>query len=417
MNKALQIFAFYCLISLSACGGGGSGGDSDNISGDNTSDDNSDDGNTLAGTPLPNPDNNGTPVETPSSTPTAEPFSTPTDADSLRVALTTRFESQDDFDFWNCRPSASGLSLLGISLPPANSIGDGHIGLQTDITMGTQITFEWDAISASEIVTTTRPEGVQSRTTDYQFQSESELSFVNSGFTFNCNLDSVLPDGSPSVATPDPEPATMITDGSPLLPAETPTGFTQLWSFSTFQNIGGIFTLGDDQAALFDDGRYTTDVTRVFAEGVDASFAAKPNRWGTYEIRGNDLFLKDSDDTEFDEATRNFSVDGGGINTRLNGCFTKIGGGSLNSPISAISINTFCFDQMGRFTNDRSEFISSSNVVSGGSTETSGQYRIDGYGLRLRYGNGVETNNSFAFLLDDGTSISINTVRLNSTDN
>jgi len=178
-------------------------------------------------------------------------------------------------------------------------------------------------------------------------------------------------------------------------------------SVSTFQFINGITQLGDAMVALFDDGTYTNDIATAFDQGVSASRARNPEDWGEYQIRGGELLLRENGESTFDDPL-NYMVEPGGSNSRITGCYTALSGGSLDLPGVAVSTNTWCFDSSGRFTNDSAAFVSNSTVSASSSRDTSGEYRIDGYAIRIRYSNGIEKVMSFCYYSEDRTHIGLN---------
>lgn len=336
-------------------------------------------------------------------------FTPPTSTAGLIEALTTRYTSASNFDVWRCALNGSE-NVVAYALPAAGTLGQGMTGIEYSLATGGETVFTWRAVSADEIVTESEDAGLEFSSTDYVFPSATTMSYQLLGNSVSCsrvNNSVAFGGAAPPVTPPMTVAPTPTTDTSP---AQAPEGFSQLYAYNTFGFVGTSAQLVTEVIALFEDGRYTEDLATVFSQGVQTSLAQNPSDWGQYRFTNGELNLRPAGESDFEEESSDFALEPGGADTRLNGCHNAIGGSSSLeiSGIVTLSVSSYCFSPSGRFTHDSSVFTSSPDLISGGSNERSGTYRIDGYAMRLRYDNGNEVTVSFSYMSDDRTNIGVN---------
>lgn len=197
--------------------------------------------------------------------------------------------------------------------------------------------------------------------------------------------------------------------------ANPPEGFKELRGVITMGiQPGGMFGFTSDVIALFDDGNYTSDLSRLFSEGISASMKKKPTRWGKWKMIDGELYLRSSGEKEFSETRGNWVARSAPSDQRLKGCYGNITSAS-ETPFGGNSTlgnaSSWCFKPNGRFAHSSTGFISSSGAVSGGvssSSKRGGRYRIDGYTARFVYDDGTELVTAFCYLNEKKSHIAIN---------
>jgi len=333
-------------------------------------------------------------------------FVPPFDQASLAMALTTRYESDSDFDVWLC---STANTAVAYALPAAGVLGEGRVGIEYSLASGGEVPFTWQAINVSEVRTQFIDLDTEFFSTNYVFSNSTTMSYSLADMTVNCNLvDNTAAFGGASSNADLPPNGDSADSAGALSAAQAPEGFSRLHAYDTFGFVGTSAQLITEVIALFSDGTYTEDLETVFSQGEVVSRSQNPQDWGVYQFSGGDLLLRGDNDPEFTAESREFSLSPAGTDTRLSGCFNSIGG-STTLDVTSLSISSYCFTTSGRFTHDSSLFTSSPNVVSSsGSPDESGNYRLDGYAMRIRYDNGVETTVSFSFMSQDRTHIGVN---------
>jgi len=207
-----------------------------------------------------------------------------------------------------------------------------------------------------------------------------------------------------------------------LKKARPPKGFKDIRGVVVFGiQAGGLFGLTSDVIATFNDGTYTSDLQRVFAEGVAASKAAKPKRWGRWRMKGGKLQLKQGMG-KYEPTRGDWVARPGASNMKLNGCFGNITSAS-SSPYggntSVGNASSWCFKPDGSFAHSSTGFATASGDVMGGaasSRKSGGQYYIDGYVARFVYDDGKEIVTAFCFLNEKKSHIAINGKRYMGND-
>lgn len=342
-------------------------------------------------------------------------FTAPSDATTLQTALTTQYASSSDFDIWACASEGTENAVIGLTFPATDTLGTGLLGIEYDLNTGGETVFSWSVLSDSQVSTRPVDTDTEILASNVTFLSNDYFTFSNvNSVNLNCQKMSDSAVFGQSVVIVSAPPAPTEQEGN-MTPADMsagvqePQGFTSLYSFLTFQNVGGFLRLADDMVALFDDGSQTSDLETVFNEGVAVSRTRNPERWGRYRFLGDDLQLADFDDDEFTTAVNNFLATAGGVDEKLDGCFTSVGSSAFDSmDFIDIDISTFCFDTAGLFTNNTFYSASGIALTVAAANNDVGSYRIDGNAIQLSYSNNLEYVASFAFLIDDRSSISIN---------
>ena len=218
----------------------------------------------------------------------------------------------------------------------------------------------------------------------------------------------------------EPTPTVITTATSdqkeiPIVPATGPKNLKNLRGIIVYgMQPSGFFGTTSKVIATFDDGTYTWDIKRVFSEGLSASKKAKPNRWGQWRIRNNELELKDHNDHEFKTTQGDWIATPAQKDLKLNGCYGNItsssydgyGGGSTVGNASS-----WCFKPNGRFAHSKTGFANASGDVSGSSSsskKTGGKYYISDYVAKFVYDDGTELVTAFCFLNEKKSHIAIN---------
>jgi len=113
-------------------------------------------------------------------------FIPPNDSASLQNALYTRYASADDFDVWQCARSGSSTPEFAFSLPVAGTLGEEQIGIEYALLTGGEAPFVWQALSSTELRTTSVDGGTNFVSSGYQFNSESSITYQINGVALNC---------------------------------------------------------------------------------------------------------------------------------------------------------------------------------------------------------------------------------------
>ncbi|MDF4202090.1 hypothetical protein PXD56_03950 [Maribacter sp. SA7] len=207
------------------------------------------------------------------------------------------------------------------------------------------------------------------------------------------------------------------TSGEALSPGDAPKGFLELRGVLKRGFSNGMLSTTSGVIALFKDGTYTSDIGRTFSKGIAASKSEKPNRWGQWRMRNNDLEIKAHGKTEYKDA-RDWLTEPATKNLKLNNCYGNItsrstegyGGGSTVGNASS-----WCFKNNGRFAHSKTGFANANGGVRGStssSNKTGGRYYLSNYVARFVYDDGTEVTTSFCFLNEKKTHIAINGKRL-----
>ncbi|MES9860227.1 MAG: hypothetical protein ABW157_00515 [Candidatus Thiodiazotropha sp. LLP2] len=179
---------------------------------------------------------------------------------------------------------------------------------------------------------------------------------------------------------------------------------------------GGMFGLTEEFIALFNDGTYTDDLKTVFTHNPEVSKQENPSSWGQWQIRGsdNELLLKDSDDTSFDDTRGNWIARPATNGEALSGCFGRLtsSGDAYDSDTIVGLAQTWCFWENGRFTNSSTAFGHSTSGVDVNmlsiSPKARGRYYVDNYTIRLIYDDMHEIQAAFCFANEEKDHITLN---------
>ena len=88
---------------------------------------------------------------------------------------------------------------------------------------------------------------------------------------------------------------------------------------------------------------------------------------------------------------------------RLSGTYTSVSGGGTVAAGWDVMVsfqNTYVFSPDGRFRSGSTAAATAPDVVSASSRATSGRYKIDGYAITMRFGNGTVLRWSYAMTAD-----------------
>jgi len=331
----------------------------------------------------------------------AGPTLPPTTPEQLTAALTTRFDSADSYDYWQCAGNAG--TAYNILAAPGKLSDQMQRGLNLFEPGGSGIDTLWSAPSADSLFIEYPSFGQGFDFTGLVFDDINTLRIAGSddgplvctresypaGTVAGQPLD--MPAGGdneqmPPIANPQTPPS------SGSLPAVVaPPGIAAFRGIQVFRiQPSGFFGLTDDAIFTFTDGSYTEDVAGVMTNGIAASMAANPEDWGVWRGSGDNFELLENGDTEFDDVT-SWILQPAGADQRLDGCYNAIGGsGALfDGGIGNVDFSTVCFFSDGRFTHDsafftQGPFADSSTV----SPQSVGIYRIDGNAARFVYNDG-----------------------------
>jgi|GEM_PF-3723549 len=198
-----------------------------------------------------------------------------------------------------------------------------------------------------------------------------------------------------------------------IAPAKLPSGLKDIRGLQIYGiQAGGMFGLTEERIALFKDGSFTTDLHGVFKNGVKASKARNPKKWGKYRLSGKKLSLKEYGKNKYEKTIGQWVARPGGKNQKLHGCFGRIVSSSGFAGTGSTMVgraSSWCFDKSGRFSHSSTGFGTSKfAVVSSSPPGVRGRYRIDGYGLHLVYDDGSNVNAAFSFLDKKHKHIDIN---------
>jgi len=158
--------------------------------------------------------------------------------------------------------------------------------------------------------------------------------------------------------------------------------------------------------ATFNDHTVSKDMNTIFSEGVMASKQKNPNDWGVWRMNGNKLEIKWKQSKSYKNMSFIEKLSSRSKNEKLDGCWSSKMGFSLPSgsgSSSSMSINVWCFNKNGRFSNDITVGISgntgdygSGEVIYTGNSkkDKTGWYRIDDRVIQLIYDNGKKITTS-----------------------
>jgi len=210
----------------------------------------------------------------------------------------------------------------------------------------------------------------------------------------------------------------------PELVATTPPQELEgVWYLADFVvGING-YEARQESVVVFADNTVTDDTRTVFSQGVQASKRQNPNSWGEWRIVDGSLEIKWNGSSDYTDYYVTIKARAGGENERIDGCYSSsfgytlgAGGAAFGGGSTSIAINTWCFSENGRFSNDGTVAISGGTgpsvtgetIYSGSSSsEKTGWYRIDGNIIQLVYDNGTRVITSFG-LRDDDTALLLN---------
>lgn len=348
-------------------------------------------------------------------------FVPPRNAVELGTLLTTRFESDDNYDYWRC----DGLSGPGFNILAAADVfvEDQQVGFALEEPGGDAVVTIWGAVGPDalfiEIVTT----GEAFDFTGLVFEDADTFRIPNSADgALDCSRESYI-DGSitePNTIEDAPQnvPPTeddLAPSGGSLPAVVSPPGIVAMRGIQVFRILpSGIFGLDDDAILTFNDGTFTFDLAGVMRDGIGASRAANPEDWGQWRLLNDGtLELLEEGDSEYDDVV-SWILTPGNSDQRLNECYTAIGGaGSLfDGGISNVNFSTVCFLPNGQFTHDSALFAGGPFVdTSTVSPQSAGVYRIDGNAIRFVYNSGRDETFAFGINVVEGgvpTSVYLN---------
>ena len=360
-NHLLQLSL---LITLSACGGGSSSSSDNVIANDD---------------PLPT--------------------SQPANADELTSLLTTRYDSAQSYDYWQCEFGATAAYYL---LPEigalAEGVQQGSEGSEPGLDGSVRVI--WEATSANSFMLKYPDFGSAFDFTELTFTDTHSMQF-NGGTlgVFDCARNSFE-----EISTP---PASNDND-SPV--SNNLEGLVAMYGYL----VNRISGLTATAVLAFDDGTYTEDFAGVLANGIAASRVNNPEDWGMWQGTAGTLELKEWDETSFDETRNSFQIQPGSSDQRLNKCYNRIGGAgsTIDNGSGVFTTSTFCFFENGRFTNDTAVWIQGPiGDVTTVDPLSNGQYNINGHIVEFTYGDGTTLRRAFGFTEGDAntaTSIFLN---------
>lgn len=342
---------FKAIILLGACGGGG-GSD---VNGENTT----------------------VNVE-------AVPFVAPSDAASLQAALYTRYASADDFDVWLCTPQGSPIPTEAYSLPAPDNAGVDRFGTLFDLTTGGEVTFSWQALSATELRTTDPNTSMEFFSSNYQFSSRSSFSYEQNGVRF-CNLvDNAVAFGGAPVEPSAPVEPTINGQGNSALAA--------LNARIPAANRPVSAVLGEEFVSSFNGTIFINSVEPRFIMTFPNGYSTDCHRWDivadspTPESIGDrcgDLTTEQQEDTPL----RGFAP-GETLNISFGSLTTSVfltGGGFINSGDLILTSD-------GRIALGSRGFssISAGDVTVTGNSQSNetGRYYLNGYTITVQMDSG-----------------------------
>jgi len=318
-------------------------------------------------------------------------FIPPNDASSLQDALYTRYTSANDFDVWLCTRSGSSAAEVAYSLPVAGTLGEGLIGQEYSLATGAEFSFQWQALSNTELRSTSTDTGADIYTSGYQFSNDNNFSFEINNINLNCDLvnNSVVFGGAPATENTTPTGDVLSPD-----PAASILGLSSMWFTSDVDALGAI----NRTYLAFDDGTATHD-PEYLTIGRSRSQLEKPDYWKNYYLEESDIVLVGNSGGE-SRPLLSIRLSPGVVDQRYDGCWKADTSfiPSFSSVVPAIfSSKTYCFSTIGRFANNENAVSSAGGVALTGDTNETGNYQINGHLLTLRGDNGEESVSVFGW--------------------
>lgn len=146
----------------------------------------------------------------------------------------------------------------------------------------------------------------------------------------------------------------------------------------------------------FKDGWATSRIDAALVAGIAASREEYPESWGRWQLNSKDeLTVRWGSDDDFRDFYFAFSVPPASTTAGFSGCYSTTGFSDLSGigeANVAVSVDTWCFAEDGRFTNDRTlglNYSDSSAAASGQQQDDrGGTYSVDGYLITFVYSDG-----------------------------
>jgi len=183
--------------------------------------------------------------------------------------------------------------------------------------------------------------------------------------------------------------------------------------------VGGFVYVVPEPLLALKDGTYYEDLD-VPPSAFNAAVArrARPKAWGWWRRTGNTYQIQNRKGA-WEDARWFGPLSGGAPGQKLSGTYSHLGGGGNTAygggTMIAVS-RSLTFFPDGHFQGSHSASVSSHEptsdvgVVAGSNGANGGTYRIDGYTLELRFGDGTTDRRSFVFMDDTKKALYLNGV-------
>jgi hypothetical protein len=172
--------------------------------------------------------------------------------------------------------------------------------------------------------------------------------------------------------------------------------------------VGGMVIIRYDPVLMLKDG-WAYDGWRLTPADLDVNLSRKlePESWRRFERKNDQIRIQEQDGkwSKFEKWSQVGSARSGDA---LQGTFSSIGGGgntAMGGNTMIAVVDAYTFKKDGTFKTDKSVSASGGNeatdpngppgVVATSQNSSSGTYRLDGYTLELRYGNGRVMRRAF----------------------
>jgi hypothetical protein len=216
------------------------------------------------------------------------------------------------------------------------------------------------------------------------------------------------PGSSPPVGAGSPARATQRAGPRPVLSKGTrPPKLKDIWYIGYF--APSVYGASGRQKAVatFSDGTVSDDMGTIFTEGIEVSRTRNPGDWGRWRIgKKGKLEIKWDSMNYYRKHSFTELLNASSKNKRLHACYSSSTAYSLGyggTATFSASVSRWCFNENGRFSNDKTVSLSSGggngNAWASGRTNSDkyGWYRIDGNVIQLAYDNGARLTTSVGF--------------------